>query len=106
MLRIPDAGAAPPLRNGELDFEAPWQGRVFAMANALCEAGVFEWQEFQTALIRVIASSPVAEGQPYQYYNLFLAALESLLADKSVLRQQTIGQLVAELAAREHGHDH
>ena len=41
--------------NGELNFEAPWQGRVFAMANALCDAGLFEWSEFQQSLIDEIA---------------------------------------------------
>ena len=47
--------AAPPRSNGELVFAEPWESRAFAMAVALCEAGVFTWREFQGALIARIA---------------------------------------------------
>ena len=38
---------APPMANGELVFESPWEGRVFGMARVLCEQGLFEWDEFR-----------------------------------------------------------
>ena len=33
-----DGRIAPPTANGEVVFEAPWQGRVFGMARLLAEA--------------------------------------------------------------------
>ena len=45
---------APPRRNGELVFEAPWESRAFGMAVALCEQGLFEWEEFRRCLIAEI----------------------------------------------------
>ena len=42
--------AAPPAANGELVFEAPWQARLFGMAWSLCDAGLFEWDEFRAKL--------------------------------------------------------
>ena len=45
----------PPLENGEIVFEAPWQGRVFGMAVRLAEEDVFDWSEFQSSLISVVA---------------------------------------------------
>ena len=48
--------AAPPRANGELVFAEPWESRAFAMAVALCEAGMFTWPQFQAALIARIAS--------------------------------------------------
>ena len=38
----------PPMANGEVIFDAPWQGRVFAMAVALSEQGVFVWGLYWT----------------------------------------------------------
>lgn len=98
--------AAPPLRNGELDFEAPWQGRVFVMARSLSEAGLFPWSDFQAALIRTIAASETAAGQPYRYYDHFLDALQSLLAQKGLVGDAEILELVEELDRLEPGHDH
>ena len=42
---------APPMVNGELLFEFPWQSRAFGMARVLCEAGIFHWDEFRRLLI-------------------------------------------------------
>ena len=53
---MPLEGAiAPPMANGELIFELPWQGRVFGMARSLCDQGVYEWDEFRENLIDEIA---------------------------------------------------
>lgn len=98
--------AAPPLRNGELDFEAPWQGRVFVMAQSLSEAGLFPWSDFQASLIRTIAASDTPPGQPYRYFDHFLEALLSLLAQKGIVGDEEIRALVAELDRLEPGHDH
>jgi nitrile hydratase accessory protein len=71
--------AAPPRRNGELVFEAPWQGRAFGMALALVERLGLPWAEFQQRLIAEIAARPVAP-----YYDCWLAALERLVVDHGV----------------------
>jgi nitrile hydratase accessory protein len=76
--------AAVPRRNGELVFDAPWQGRVFAMAVTLSEQGVFPWEEFRAALIREIAAAE-ARGGEFRYYHAWLAAFEGVLAARGVL---------------------
>ena len=43
--------AAPPRRNGELVFDAPWESRLFGLTLALHRAGLFEWDEFRRLLI-------------------------------------------------------
>src|SRR5262245_4676819 len=79
------AGAsAVPRRTGELVFDAPWQGRVFGMAVALSERGLFPWEEFRQALIREVAAAE-GRGGEFRYYEAWLAAFESVLAGRGVL---------------------
>ncbi len=101
-----DGITAPPLRNGELDFEAPWQSRVFVMAQALCEAGLYAWSDFQASLILTINSAPVAPDQPYRYYDHFLKALTNLLRQKGVVVEEEVYALALQLGQLEPGHDH
>ena len=68
--------AALPRRNGELVFEAPWQGRVFGMALAVVERLGVPWAEFQRRLIAEIQAHPDAP-----YYDAWLAALERLVLE-------------------------
>ena len=91
--------------NGELNFEAPWQGRVFAMANALCDQGLYEWSEFQDSLIAAIACEPDTSTTE-AYYLRFQTALETLLARKQVVAPEALEDRVGALAARPHDHDH
>ena len=51
------AAAAPPRRNGELVFDAPWQGRAFGMALGVVKHLGLEWGAFQQRLISAIARS-------------------------------------------------
>jgi len=100
---------APPLSNGELVFEAPWQGRVFGMARSLCVSGLYSWDEFRQRLIEAIdqwESAHKSDSEMYEYYDLFLLAFESLLADKKLLAGNVLSLEVAKLRARPHGHDH
>ena len=55
------AEVAPPTENGELVFEAPWEARVFALAHHLCDAGLYNWDDFRDALIAEIAQWDAAE---------------------------------------------
>lgn len=102
------AELAPPMANGEVLFEAPWQGRAFGMARTLAEAGVFTWDEFRTQLIRVIGvwDRNADDADEYEYYHHFLEALEALLAEKGALDAGALGERVAAYSARPHGHDH
>jgi len=77
--------ATVPRKNGELVFEAPWQGRVFGMAVALSEQGLFPWEEFRQALIAEVAAAQ-ARGGDFRYHDAWLAALERVLAAREVVR--------------------
>ena len=55
--------AALPRENGELVFEAPWEGRAFGIAVALAEQGRYEWEDFRQWLIGVINA---VRGEPVE----------------------------------------
>lgn len=100
--------AAPPRSNGELVFAEPWESRAFGMAVALYEAGVFTWPQFQAALIARIAAweNASAQGAPYNYYQLWLGALEDVLAGQGTVSAGEITARTRALAQRPSGHDH
>jgi len=79
--------AALPRRNGELVFEAPWQGRVFGMALAVVERLGVQWTEFQRRLIAEIAAHPDAP-----YYDAWLAALERLVVEHGLATADELGR--------------
>lgn len=99
---------APPMANGELVFDAPWQGRVFGMARSLCEQGLYEWDEFREQLIEEIEAWDRAHEpeDEYHYYDHFLNALLNLLENKDVDIAGDLARRIAEFAQRPHGHDH
>ena len=103
-----DEHLQPPMANGEVLFEAPWHGRVFGMAVALHEAGVFAWSEFQAQLIDVVGTwdREAQDGDPYEYYQHFQTALQRLMAAKGVISPADLEHRTEALAARPHGHDH
>jgi uncharacterized membrane-anchored protein len=71
------SGLGVPRRNGELAFDAPWQGRVFALAAAVVERALGGDREpFRQQLIRAIAAEP---DRPY--WESWTAALEALVPD-------------------------
>ncbi|WP_413811241.1 nitrile hydratase accessory protein [Streptomyces sp. OE57] len=100
--------AAPPRSNGELVFAEPWEGRAFAMAVSLYEAGAFTWPGFQAALIARIAARETAPTQeePFHYYRLWLAALEDVLVGLCVVSTDEVSARARALARRHPGHDH
>ena len=101
--------SAPPMANGELVFDEPWQGRVFGMARSLCQTGLYSWDDFRAQLIRSIErwdSANEDNSTPYAYYDLFLEAFENLLAEKNLLETEIISNEAVKLHARPHGHDH
>jgi nitrile hydratase accessory protein len=102
----PGEALAPPMQNGEVVFEAPWQGRVFGMARAMAGAGLFEWDEFRARLIDELADVQPTVERPFAYYDHFQRALERLLEAKGLIAPETLAARVDELARRPPGHDH
>ena len=74
-----DGVASLPCDNGELVFDAPWQGRVVAMAVGLVQQLDLSWDEFRARLINAITDHP---DRPY--YESWTAALEALVIDLDV----------------------
>lgn len=76
-------------------FRAPWEAQAFAMVVKLYERGHFTWKEWADRLAHEIAR--VRErGEPddgTRYYEFWLTALETLVADKRLI-------LTDELATR------
>jgi len=103
-----DGPAAPPRSNGELVFSEPWESRAFGMAVSLYEAGAFTWPEFQAALIARIRTweASSAPDEPWNYYQLWLAALEDVLVGVRVVSADEVTARSQALAQRAPGHDH
>lgn len=97
--------AAPPRRNGELAFEAPWESRLFGLTMTLLRAGRFEWTEFQRGLIREIAAWD-ARPESGSYWGCWERAFEALLEEKGLCRTGELAGRAAALATRPPGHDH
>ncbi len=100
--------AAPPRRNGELVFSAPWESRLFGLTMSLHRAGLFEWEEFRQRLIAAIArwESGGSAAGAWSYYRCWHAALEDLLTAKGLCGATDVAARVEQLAARPDGHDH
>jgi nitrile hydratase accessory protein len=100
--------AAPPRSNGELVFAEPWESRAFGLVVTLFDAGVFEWSQFQAALIAQIAAweRDHPAGECFSYYRCWLAALESVLAQAGLVAPTDVASRAAALATRPAGHDH
>ena len=72
------AGAPLPRKNGELVFEAPWEGRAFGLAVALHRAGYYPWDAFRDHLVANIEPDRA-------YYASWLSALETLLVEHGLV---------------------
>ena len=98
----------PPMANGEVIFEEPWQGRVFAMTILLNKAGLFSWDEFQSELILTIEQweREGDKSEDYKYYERFSDALNSLLGKKGIVEGEELVERTEEYVNRPHSHDH
>jgi nitrile hydratase accessory protein len=94
---------------GESGFSEPWELRAFAIAIAAYHNGYYEWSEFQLSLIHAIRQWEAGNaGEPWNYYEHWLTALETVLADNGVLSEAAIEQRTRELLAvpRDANHHH
>ena len=98
----------PPMANGEVLFQEPWQGRLFAMTILLHQDGLFSWDEFQEELIQVIGRWDAVNDKTgqYEYYEHFSEALNTLLNKKNIVDKNELAKRTVEYASRPHGHDH
>ena len=97
-------GIALPRKNGELVFEAPWEGRAFGMAVALNENGEYQWSEFQGMLAAEIADAEQSNDSS-TYYERWLVSLEKLLLDKGMLEAKELEVRTTEYASGERDDD-
>ena len=113
-----DGVEALPRKNGELVFDALWEGRVFGMAVALNDQGMYPWREFRDELVERIAVADAAHDAS-TYYERFLAAFERLALAKGLVTPEELEQRHAEYASGarsdfddddhdhgDHGHHH
>jgi len=81
--------AALPRRSGELVFHDEWERRVFAMAVALCEQGLYSWDDFREHLAAAIAAAGETPAHPKPdapgYFEHWLASFERVLAERDFL---------------------
>ena len=71
-------------------FAEPWQAQIFALTVSLNEGGVFAWSEWAETLA-VALQGGVADGS--DYYERWLAALETLLVSKNIAAATQIDDL-------------
>ena len=91
-----------PSKGPEHAFAEPWQAQLFAVTLKLSQAGHFTWTEwtehFGARLRRAAAESaddarPMPEVDSVTYYDVWLAALESLLIQRGVARAEELARL-------------
>ncbi|HLH71495.1 MAG TPA: nitrile hydratase accessory protein [Candidatus Dormibacteraeota bacterium] len=91
-----EGAAALPRKNGELVFEAPWQGRAFGLAVSLHQQGSYDWEDFRQRLIAQIQASGCEGGPQPGYYEHWLAALERLVLERGLVDQEELEHRVQE----------
>jgi nitrile hydratase accessory protein len=96
--------SALPRKNGELVFEAPWEGRAFGIAVALNEQGVYAWRNFRDALVERIAADEAGD-RPTTYYERWLGSLETLLLRQGLVTEPELEARAAEYARGERSDD-
>ena len=100
-----------PRRNGELVFDALWEGRAFGMAVALNDQGAYPWREFRDALVQRIGAAE-AGGEQSTYYERFLAAFEQVALSRGLVTRAELDLRTQEYASGErddfedYEHDH
>jgi nitrile hydratase accessory protein len=82
----PDLAALPALPRDDEGpvFRAPWEAQAFGMTLALYERGAFTWKEWAERLSVEIAGARDRDDGS-RYYELWLTALEKLVADKGLV---------------------
>jgi nitrile hydratase accessory protein len=90
-----EGDAALPRKNGELAFDAPWEGRAFGLAVLLNEKGSYSWDDFRARLVEEIAEGGAS------YYESWLDALQSLLLSRGVVTSEEVEKRTGEYVTLE-----
>lgn len=88
-----------PRRSGELIFESPWEKRGFGMAIALCQQGVFPFDDLRWRVVSAISTWERANQgreETFRFAERWLLALERQLLDRGILSKEEIERKVAE----------
>lgn len=85
-----DERAALPRKNGELVFQAPWEGRAFGIAVLLNEKRAYEWNAFRDRLVAEIAAGN------RDYYASWLDALQSVVIERGIVTPEQIDRRAEE----------
>jgi nitrile hydratase accessory protein len=91
VVRDMEGPAALPRENGEIVFEAPWQGRAFGLALGVVQHLGLDWDEFRRRLIAAIADDP---DRPY--YESWTVALEALVTERGLADRVELDRRAAE----------
>lgn len=92
LLELPHQEAIRP-ENGEVAFETAWEIRAFALALAAHQSGQYDWSQFQQALIAAIRTwEDTGTQEQWRYYDRWLEALETLLAERGVLDESELDE--------------
>jgi nitrile hydratase accessory protein len=88
-------------------FASPWELRAFALAVAAFHGGQFQWNEFQNELIASIRTWEATDSaEPWSYYERWLEALETLLAEKGALANDALAERTQTVLAVPRDQDH
>ncbi|TGT74539.1 nitrile hydratase accessory protein [bacterium M00.F.Ca.ET.159.01.1.1] len=98
-------GALPAGFDGPV-FAEPWQAEAFALTGvALHGKGLFSWSEWAEALSAEV-KQPGAASDGHDYYEHWLAALETLLSRKGVAGKNDVDALAAAWERAAHATPH
>lgn len=86
-------------------FCEPWEAQAFALAVALQDRGVFSAAEWADALGAQVHRKDAAEDG-HDYYEHWLAALETLLARKGLASSSAVDDLAAAWERAAHATPH
>ena len=89
---VPTLPNDPSASDEEPVFAEPWEAQAFALVLRLSEQGLFQWSEWSAALATEIRHARETGDQDLgdSYYHYWLAALEKLLLEKSVLDSDAV----------------
>ena len=95
---VPTLPNDPRASDEEPVFEEPWEAQAFALVLRLSEQGLFQWSEWSAALATEIRHARETGDQDLgdTYYHYWLAALEKLLLEKSVLDSEAVKSRIEE----------
>ncbi|MFC3883459.1 nitrile hydratase accessory protein [Bacillus songklensis] len=98
---------SPPRKNGELDFQEPWERLSFGMALAMYEEKNFtSWEDFRSRLIQQIAvwekeNDGQRDNPNWNYYEHWMKALERLVVETGMLDKREVEARASEFRTGE-----